>query len=264
MEPAVGVALLWLAFAGTHVGLATARVRGALVARLGEWGFIGLFSLVASVAFAALVRFYADHRFEGAGGLALGRSGTAWVLLWAISFVGLTLALASFYSYPTSPYALGGAATREPRGLERVTRHPFFVGIALLGAAHALLATHLAGAVLFGGLAVYPLVGAWHQDRKLLAARGRPYADYLAATSLLPFGAVASGRQRIGWADVPWGAVGASAAAVLALRAAHESILAHGGVWLISVTVGGAAILALQSWRRAVRQAGRATPATAR
>ena len=53
LEPAVTTALLWLVFAGTHIGLTTRRVRGALVARLGEGGFTALFSVVASVAFAA-------------------------------------------------------------------------------------------------------------------------------------------------------------------------------------------------------------------
>src|SRR6266436_1399198 len=35
LPPAATVALLWLVFGGTHVGLASARVRAALVARLG-------------------------------------------------------------------------------------------------------------------------------------------------------------------------------------------------------------------------------------
>ena len=51
MEPVVGVMLLWLVFGGTHVGLATRPVRGALVARLGDKGFGVLFSAVSVVSF---------------------------------------------------------------------------------------------------------------------------------------------------------------------------------------------------------------------
>ena len=40
LPPAATVALLWLVFGGAHVGLASARVRAALVARLGEGGFL--------------------------------------------------------------------------------------------------------------------------------------------------------------------------------------------------------------------------------
>jgi len=254
MEPVLGVAALWLAFAGTHVGLASRRIRAALVGRLGEWGFIGLFSVVASIGFAALVHFYAAHRFAGPPGLALG---TTWWLrstLMAAVFLGLVLAFASLYSYPASPYALGNALTREPRGLERVTRHPFFVGMAITGAGHALLASRLVGTLFFGALAAYALIGAMHQDRKLLAQRGRPYADYLAATSLLPFGAALTGRQRIPFAELPWFGLGSGVLVAGLLATVHESIFAYGGAWVIGVTVGGAAVLGLQSWRRSTRR----------
>jgi uncharacterized membrane protein len=51
----INVALLWLLFAGTHMVLAMERPRVALVNRLGEWGFTGLYSAVATVTFAALI-----------------------------------------------------------------------------------------------------------------------------------------------------------------------------------------------------------------
>lgn len=255
MESILGVAILWLAFAGTHIGLGTRRIRAELVARLGEWGFLGLFSLVASVTFAALVRYYAVHRLEGPGGLALGESPWLRALLIAAVFLGLVLAFAGFHSYPASPYALGNPSTRAPRGLERITRHPFFVGVGIMGTAHALLASRLVGTLFFGALAVYAFVGAWQQDKKLLALRGRPYGEYLAATSAVPFAAVLAGRQRIVWAELSWVAIAGSALVVLLLRVVHGSILAHGGAWVIGSIVGGAAALTLKSWRNASRRA---------
>lgn len=47
MEPAWGMAALWVLFGGTHIGLATRAVREPLVKRSGEIGFSLLFSLVA-------------------------------------------------------------------------------------------------------------------------------------------------------------------------------------------------------------------------
>src|SRR4030095_11369959 len=88
------------------------------------------------------------------------------------------------------------------RGIEKITRHPFFAGVGLFALAHALLATRLAGTVFFGGLLLLVVVGSWHQDRKLLARRGAPYAAYLANTSAVPFAAVLSGRQQLNWSDV--------------------------------------------------------------
>jgi len=261
MDPALGVAFFWLLFGGTHVGLATRRVRGALVARLGEWGFIGVFSLVAAVTFTALIRYYASHRLAGAAGIAAGESALVRGVLITLIVTGVTLALASLWSYPASPYALGNERTREPRGLERITRHPFFVGVGCAAMAHGLLATRLAGTVFFAGLALLALAGAAHQDRKLLAARGTPYAHYVSVTSTLPFGAVLAGRQRMVWRELPWTALGAGLAVAYGLRVVHASIFAYGGVWVVVVVVGGAAVLAVQAWRQTTRSA-RVAPAT--
>ena len=41
MSPAARIALLWLGFAATHMGLSSLRVRAWLVARLGERPFQG-------------------------------------------------------------------------------------------------------------------------------------------------------------------------------------------------------------------------------
>lgn len=257
MEHVLGVALFWLAFAGTHVGLATSRVRAALVARLGMWGFIGVFSLVASITYGALVHDYALHRLEGPPGLGLGEIAWLRSVLIAVAVVGVVLATASLYGYPASPYALGNERAREPRGLDRITRHPFFVGVALFGAAHALLASRLVGTVFFGALAIYSILGSAHQDRKLLRLRGQAYGDYLARTSLVPFAAIAAGRQRIAWEELSWIGLGGGVVVAWLLRTVHDSIFAHGGAWVIAATIGGAALAAFQSWRRATRQAAR-------
>ena len=73
MEPVIVVAVLWLLFGGTHIGLAVAPLRGRLVARLGEIGFVALFYLVAAASFAALVSTTPTHRFDGPAGPRPGR-----------------------------------------------------------------------------------------------------------------------------------------------------------------------------------------------
>jgi uncharacterized membrane protein len=70
-NPVLTVAAMWALFIATHMGLATSRIRGALVARLGERGFLMLYSLVAAVAFAALVATYVSVRDFGPPGLGL-------------------------------------------------------------------------------------------------------------------------------------------------------------------------------------------------
>src|SRR5438105_11902234 len=179
MEPTLAIVCLWLVFGGTHVGLATRAVRDPLVARLGELGFRAVYTLVASATFAGLVMFYAAHRFEGAPGLALGRYAPLRVLLMAVVGVGVVLQVMGLIGYPRSPTSVARPRVQPARGVARITRHAFFVGIALLAGAHALLATRLVGTVFFLALAALAVAGSWHQDRKLIALRGRPYADYV-------------------------------------------------------------------------------------
>src|SRR5437870_11390928 len=73
MEPSILIALCWLLFAATHIGLASRRVRPALVARLGPSSFSYLFSFVAIVTFGLLLHVLSLHQHAGAAGLDLGR-----------------------------------------------------------------------------------------------------------------------------------------------------------------------------------------------
>jgi uncharacterized membrane protein len=245
---------LLLVFGGLHVGLATRRVRDGLVSRLGEPGFRALFSLIAAVSFSVLVHYYTVHRFNGPPGLALGAvPALRWTLM-AVVVAGIVLIVASLVVYPRSPMAVFNKTVEAPQGIERVTRHGLFVGTALLGAAHALLATRLVGAVLMGGLAVVAVAGAWHQDRKFLRQRGEPYGAYLEATSMVPFGAIVAGRQRLAWRELPVGALALGVGLAVVLRTIHGSIFAHGGAWVSAGVIGGAALAGVLSARRVRRR----------
>jgi uncharacterized membrane protein len=255
--PTLGVVLLWLLFGGSHVGLAVRPLRAALVGRLGERGFLVLYWVVAATTLTALVAFYAAHRAEGAAGLALGRTAALRTLLMGVVGLGVILATFGLADYPRFPTALFAPPVREPRGIERVTRHPFFVGTALVGGAHVLLATRLVGAAFSAGFALLGVVGAWHQDRKLLAARGAPYRAYVDATSVVPFAAMLAGRQPLRARELsPIVAAGGLAAAV-ALRSVHDSLFADGGAWVVIALLAGALVATGQTWRRAQRRRAR-------
>lgn len=259
MEPALTVAALWALFSATHIGLATRPLRESLVARLGERGFVLLFSVTAAVCFALLINGYARVRGQGAPGPALGGVPVLGEVLGIAVGLGVVLMIATFATYSSSPIAATGRR-REPRGLERITRHSFFAGAALFGLAHALLSPTLAGSVFFGALALHASLGALHQDRKLLRRRGQAYADFLAATSALPFAAILGGRQRLVWSELPWLFLAVATALAFALRAVHDSIFDYGGAWIIGVTVGGAFGALLAQWRHIP---GRASARTA-
>ena len=138
----------------------------------------------------------------------------------------------------------------SPRGLERVTRHAFFAGLVIFSLAHALLATKLVGTVFLLGYAAVSALGAWHQDRKLLARFGEPFASYLRATSAVPFAAILSGRQQLVWRELPYVAIVGGVALAWGLRSIHEWIFAYGGAPFIAAVLGGVAVIGVVTLRQ--------------
>jgi uncharacterized membrane protein len=255
MDPVLRVALAFAVFGATHVGLAWPPIRQRLVARLGPWGFVTLFSVVAWITAGVALSTYAANAAEGPAGPGLGAHPAARVLLVGAVALGVMLMTASFAGYTSSPYSpAAGADAREPRGLSRISRHPFFVGTALLGLAHALLATRLVGAVAMGFVGLFSLVGAALQDRKLLALRGEPYARYLAKSSLLPFAAIAAGRQRLVARELPYAALLLGLAIAWLLRGVHDHLFDHGGAYVIAALVVGPLTILAVEWRRDHRE----------
>src|SRR5437899_12874031 len=86
MRSVLGLTALWLVFGGMHIGLATCRVRDGLVSRLGERGFLALFSLIAAVSFSVLVHYFTLHRFDVPPGPAFGALPA---LRWSLFAVGV-------------------------------------------------------------------------------------------------------------------------------------------------------------------------------
>ena len=246
----------WLLFAATHLGLATRPVRPALIARLGEAAFRLLFFIVASLTFPLLVYAYAVHHTDGPAGLGplLGagiRQG-----LWVLAALGATLLVAGLVAYQDSPMELSRTDVPRPGRLARITRHPFFVGLALLSTAHALLAAHATGLVFFAGFVPFSLGGAWLQDRKLLAARGAAYAEYCRQAPFIPTGSWRSEHGWPRWRDVPVIPLGIGALGATLLRWSHPALLAHDGAWISGSVVGGAAALGVLSAVRNAWQRG--------
>jgi uncharacterized membrane protein len=260
MEPAMMMGMFAILFVGTHIGLATGRIRASLVARLGERGFAAMFSAIASFTFAAMIVYYATHRFAGAPGLALGAiPEVRWILIAAV-VVGIMLMSAGSVTYAGSPYDVVTHKVRPPYGIERVTRHPFFSGVTLLGFAHALLATRLIGTVTFSALALLAAAGSSHQDHKLLTRSGERYARYLAQTSALPFAAIIRGTQKMAWRELPLAALTVGLFLSFALRLVHDRIFDHSGLFVIAAVVGGAGAFTLHSWYQARRPTATQSP----
>lgn len=261
MNPGLGTTLWWLAFGGTHIVLSLRSIRSWLIDKLGLNGFISAYSLLAAGTFSGLVLYVAEHRLDGDGGMLFASLPPVEGALVLLSTFGLTLIVAGVIRYPSSPMALFRQRAVEPRGIQQISRHPFFAGVALWAGAHVLLSSTPAACAFFAGFVVLAVVGGVHQDRRLAAELGDGYREYLSATSFVPFAALLLGKQRIRTKEQPWLGYAIGLAVALALREVHAHIFDYGGAWIIATVLVGAVLATVGSRRLAKKKARRAAAA---
>jgi uncharacterized membrane protein len=218
VSPASQVALLWLAFAGTHLGLASRRVEPRLAARLGRPGYLALYSAIALALFVPLCIVYFSNRHAGGWLWVVPATGALRAVLYAGLLLAFVLVAASLLR--PSPAALVPGDDR-PGGVYLLTRHPMMTGLSLIGLLHLLPNGAASDVAFFGGLALFPLVGARHQDLRKLAAGDARFRAFHAATPFLLF----TGRDTLrGLRELPPIAVAAGLALGLGARWLHGSL----------------------------------------
>ncbi len=62
-----GIVALWIAFAATHMGLSSLRLRPRLVSALGQRVFLALYSVIALAVFVPMVSLYFGNKQEAEG-----------------------------------------------------------------------------------------------------------------------------------------------------------------------------------------------------
>jgi uncharacterized membrane protein len=82
-------------------------------------------------------------------------------------------------------------------GMTRITRHPLQWSFVLWAIVHVLANGDLRSLVLFAAIGTVSLFGTVLMDRKKAATLGEDWARYAAATSNVPFAAIATGRNRL-------------------------------------------------------------------
>jgi uncharacterized membrane protein len=184
MSVTTQIALLWAAFTATHLGLASVRVEPKLRAKLGNAGFLGLYSAVALAIFVPLVWLYLGNRHAGTWLWSVSVGAPLRAALYAGMTLGLVLTLGALLKPSPAAVAPGKA---EVAGIYRVTRHPLVLGLALVWALHLIPNASSADLAFFGGFVAFSLAGASHQDARKLAAPPPGFREFHTATAFFPF-----------------------------------------------------------------------------
>jgi len=187
-----------LLFVGLHVGVSGSALRGALVARLGENGFRGAFSLASLVAIVLMVLAW-----RGAETAPLWFA-PGW-LRWILALLMLPAFVLFMASHKRNPTAVGARGLGEaPRGIQRVTRHPMLWSFAIWAAIHMIGNGDTAALVFFGAFLATALAGMPSIDGKLARRFPETWPGFAAKTSILPFGAILAGRNRLAIGEIGW------------------------------------------------------------
>ena len=195
MTPLVLAALLWLFL---HLGLSGTRLRDSVVARVGEKPFMGAFSAASLVLIVLLVLAW-----RGAETSFLWFAPPA--LRWLLALLMLPAFVLFMASHKRNPTAVGNRGLgEEPRGMQRVTRHPMLWSFAIWGVVHVLGNGDTASLVFFGTFALTALAGMPSIDAKLARRHPESWPGFAAKTSILPFGAILGGRNRLVLGEIGW------------------------------------------------------------
>lgn len=189
-------------FVGSHFVLAGPPVRAAIVGRLGEQPFLGLYSLVSIVLLVWMVLAWRDAPY-----VELWVAGAAlyYLSLVVMPFAFILLAGGFLTPNPTALMQDKVLQGEDPaHGIIKVTRHPAMTAFALWALVHIAANGDLATVIFMGALLILALVGMVRIDAKRKAAAPDAWARFAAVTSRVPFVALAQGRTTMALSELGW------------------------------------------------------------
>ena len=190
-------ALIWL---GLHLAVAGTRLRDRLVALIGDGPFRVLFSVASIAALVFLVRAWST---SPTAPVWFTPDWLRWILVLAM-LPAFVLFVASVSQPNPTMIGPSGATARPPRGMQRVTRHPMLWSFAIWAAVHVIGNGDSASIVFFGAFLITALAGMPSIDAKLARRDPATWQALSAATSIVPFAAIAAGRNRFVPREFGW------------------------------------------------------------
>ena len=137
-------------FLGAHVFVTMRDRRAVLVAKLGEWPYRGLFSLVSILGIVLIAYGFASYRAAG------------FIVVWNPPSWTRHIVVALMW-----PASIMVAAAYIPGNIKRVLKHPLLVAVKTWAFAHLCANGDLGGMILFGAVlawAVYDRITLKHRS----------------------------------------------------------------------------------------------------
>lgn len=225
----ISLILASLAWIGVHIGVAGTRLRGAIVRAIGEGPFRGGF-VVASFALI----YWLASSYHSAGVVQGLWASPHWlrVVCMLLMLPALVLFVGSVtVRNPTSVAGEKALADAQPaRGILRITRHPMLWSFAIWAGVHLLMVGTLGAVVFFGAFLITALAGMPSIDAKIAKRDPQHWPAYAGATSVVPFVAIAQGRNSFMFAEYGWWRLGLALVLWYLIAGVHQWLF-HIPVW---------------------------------
>jgi uncharacterized membrane protein len=179
-------------FAGIHLGISGTAMRARAIGILSKSGYMAAFAIASVIGLVWLVAAYNRAPYIATWGTLEWWKPTAIIVMLPASLlvvIGLTT------PNPTS-IAQEGRLEQPPQGIVRVTRHPFLTGVGLWALVHLIGNGDVASLAFFATWAIVALVGTVSIDVKRRRLLGSDWEPFATQTSIVPFAAIAAGRNR--------------------------------------------------------------------
>jgi uncharacterized membrane protein len=211
-----------MAFIAIHLGVSGTLLRDRIVARIGLRSYMVAFSVASVGAIVWLISAYKAAEYVPTWG-QLEWWKPVMIALMLPAFLLVVIGLTT--PNPTS-VAQEALVDRPPQGIVRITRHPFLMGVALWAGVHLIGNGDVASLLFFAALAIVAVAGTASIDAKRRRVLGASAWNVFASrTSIVPFAAIAAGRNSLMMREMGWWRPAAGLVAYALMLGGHAHII---------------------------------------
>jgi len=194
------LALAAFVFVAMHI-LPAISARDAIVRKIGDPAYMGLFSLASFLGLAWLAHAYVQA--PASEPLWITGQAVRWcsAIVMLVAFTMLVCGV--FTKNPTSVLGKGALKGRnEWNDIFAITRHPVMWAVAIWAAVHLVNRPDAASLLFFGSLAFLAIAGTLRQEARKRAELGAAWDKFASQTSFVPFAGLLSGKARLNWREL--------------------------------------------------------------
>ena len=199
-----------------------------LQGRLGADTYLGVYSVVSVATFGLMIYGYSQ---VSEAEVIWYTSPNSIKLSKVMVLMALVLVVMGFMIPNPTAVKLESALANEITGILKITRHPVQWAILLFAIAHLISNGDLASIYLFGTLAALSFFGMFSMDARRRKELDPRWQSFMEQTSMLPFQALADGRQKLRSSEFDWRALVVGMALYALIYYFHDWV--SGGISLL-------------------------------